>query len=97
MDGANPYNFKSNLEQIAQLGFKRTLHPPYSPDIAPSDFFLFGWVKGKLPRQSFVEMEDVFQAISEILRNLTADMVRSVFPTWIERLKQIVDTNGDYI
>jgi hypothetical protein len=27
---------------------KQALHPPYSPDLAPSGFFLFGYVKGKL-------------------------------------------------
>jgi hypothetical protein len=33
---------------MTQLGFKRTFHPPYSQDIAPFDFFLFGWFKGEL-------------------------------------------------
>jgi hypothetical protein len=27
---------------------KQAPHPPYSPDLAPSDFFLFGYVKGKM-------------------------------------------------
>jgi hypothetical protein len=27
---------------------KQALHRPYSPDLAPSDFFLFGYDKGKL-------------------------------------------------
>jgi hypothetical protein len=27
---------------------KQAPHPPYSPDLAPSDFFLFDYVKGKL-------------------------------------------------
>jgi hypothetical protein len=27
---------------------KQAFHPPYSPDLASSDFFLFGDVKGKL-------------------------------------------------
>jgi hypothetical protein len=27
---------------------KQAPHPPYSPNLAPSDFFFFGCVKGKL-------------------------------------------------
>jgi hypothetical protein len=27
---------------------KQAHYPPYSPDLAPSDFFLFGYVKRKL-------------------------------------------------
>jgi hypothetical protein len=78
MDNVKQYNSKSNLEQMTQLGFKRDSHPLYSPDIAPSDFFLFGWLKGELVRRPLVEMVYVFQAVSEILGNLTTDIVRSV-------------------
>jgi hypothetical protein len=35
---------------MTQLEFKRVSHSPYSPDIASSDFFLFGWIKGELAR-----------------------------------------------
>jgi hypothetical protein len=27
---------------------KRAPHPPYSPDLAPCDFYLFGYVKDRL-------------------------------------------------
>jgi hypothetical protein len=50
MDNAKPHNSKFNLEQMTQLGFKRAIHPSYSQDIAPSDFFLFGWLKGEVAR-----------------------------------------------
>jgi hypothetical protein len=87
MDNAKSHNSKSNMEQMTQLGFKRAIHSPYSSDIAPSEFFLFGWLKDELARQSLGEMEDILQAIIEISKNLTPNIVRSVFLTWIERLK----------
>jgi hypothetical protein len=33
--------------------------PPYSPDLAPSDFLLFGRIKTGLARQSFAEPEEL--------------------------------------
>jgi hypothetical protein len=78
MNNAKSHNSKSNLEQMTQLEFKRIIHPPYSRDIAPSDFFLFGWLKGELARRPLVEIEDVFQVIRDNLRNLTTGIVRPV-------------------
>jgi transposase len=30
-------------------------HPPYSPDLAPADFYLFGYVKHQLQGHEFTE------------------------------------------
>ena len=48
LDNCKVHNSKKTSEAIEQFGFKRAPHPPYSPDIAPSDFFLFGYTKTKL-------------------------------------------------
>jgi transposase len=36
---------------LATMGWEVTNHPPYSPDLAPSDFHLFGPVKVHLGRK----------------------------------------------
>jgi hypothetical protein len=38
-------------------------HPCYSPDLAPSDFWLFGHMKAGLAGQSFAEPEGLFEGI----------------------------------
>jgi len=43
--------------------FKREPHPSYSPDLAPSDFFLFGYLKGKFNDHSFETQEQLYEAI----------------------------------
>jgi hypothetical protein len=75
MNNAKPHNFKSNFEQMTQLEFKRITHLPYSRNVAPSDFFLFGWLKGELARRSLVKIEDVFQIVCDILGNLITGIV----------------------
>jgi hypothetical protein len=47
-DDFRPDTAKVSTDYITRNGMKRALHPPYSPDLAPSDFFLFGCVKRKL-------------------------------------------------
>jgi hypothetical protein len=41
-------------------------HPAYSPDLAPSDFFLFGYLKSKLQGIVVRSRPEFFSAIGEI-------------------------------
>jgi histone-lysine N-methyltransferase SETMAR len=70
-------------------------HLPYSPDLAPSDFFLFGHVKHALEGDEFTSEEALLAAIHSVLSNLTGDTLRAVFAKWIERLNW-VDLNESH-
>jgi hypothetical protein len=71
-------------------------HPPYSPDLAPSDFFLFGHVKHALERDEFPSEEALLTAIHSVLSNLTGDTLRAVFAKWIEWLNWVALNEGHY-
>jgi histone-lysine N-methyltransferase SETMAR len=40
-DNATPHTSARTRDAIEHLGFSFLPHPPYSPDLAPSDFHLF--------------------------------------------------------
>jgi hypothetical protein len=42
---------------------KKVPHPQYSPDLEPSNYYLFGHVKGIIARRSFENKEAFFEAI----------------------------------
>jgi hypothetical protein len=46
------------------------IHPPYSQDLAPSDFYLFSYVKHCLRGQSFETADELFLAINAVLRGI---------------------------
>ena len=46
-------------------------HPPYSPDLALNDCFLFPWVKKFLKGKCFVNVEEVKMA--EALKDIKID------------------------
>jgi hypothetical protein len=62
-------------------------HPPYSPDMAPSDFYLFGHVKILMSGESFETGEDLSLAIQVILASLEKSTLSRVFLEWITRLE----------
>ena len=96
LDNCKVHNSKRAFEAYAKLGFKRTPHPPYSPDIAPSDFFLFGYVKEKLKGQVFRTREKLKEKIEEILEDIPRDLKIKVFKEWITRCEWIIEHSGEY-
>jgi hypothetical protein len=53
MRDRRPKTAKTINELLANNGMRRVLYPPYFPDFALCDFFLFNYVKNKLMRWSF--------------------------------------------
>jgi histone-lysine N-methyltransferase SETMAR len=51
-DNATVHTPTSVMDFLAAKGVKTIPHPPYSPDLAPADFFLFPRVKSELAGQS---------------------------------------------
>jgi hypothetical protein len=61
---------KSSLEFLDAKGMKKALHQPYSLDLAPADFLLFGEVKRKSVRSSFENPDELLLTIETILSNI---------------------------
>lgn len=58
-DNARPHVAKAVTEALNTLKWDVLPHPPYSPDIAPSDFHLFRSMAHDLSQQSFKNYEDI--------------------------------------
>jgi hypothetical protein len=58
---------------------KRAPHPPYSPDLAPCDFYLFGDIKGRLAGASFEDPDQLLQATDAIFSQLKTTTLERVF------------------
>ena len=72
-------------------------HPAFSPDVAPSDFGLFGTVKDKLAGVSHETIEDLQEHIIQILTDFDQEFWESLFNQWIARLEKLIEVKGDYV
>ena len=73
------------VKQLERLNIEPLQHPPYSPNLAICDFFLFPTVKDHLRGRKFESREELGTAITEALRTVTHDGLQHVFDRWVER------------
>jgi [histone H3]-lysine36 N-dimethyltransferase SETMAR len=79
--------------KLHKLGYELLPHPPYSPDLTPSDFFLFADLKRMLAGKKFstnqeviIETETYFEAMS-----------KSYYKNGIENLYRCIALERNYI
>jgi hypothetical protein len=82
---------------MAHNSLKRAPHPPYSPDLTPSDFYLFVSVKQQFQGHEFTEGAELVSAISEFLNQIPTDTLVDVFNDWTKRSQQCIDISGEYV
>lgn len=88
-------NVSTNI--LEHCGFKVLQHPPYSPDLAPSDFALFRHLKKELRGHQFSEAAKLKDAVTEILGKLPKEFFENAFEDLIRRWKKCVEQNGSYV
>jgi transposase len=67
-DNARPYTSAATRKAIQRLDFSVMPHPPYGPDLAPSDFHLFPKLKEHLRGQHFSCDEEVKSAVRKLFQ-----------------------------
>ena len=71
-----------NPEKLAYLGFQCLDHPPYSPDLAPSDYHLFSGLKKQLEGHHFSSDAEVIATAKTWLDGQTSD-----FFEWLAKVR----------
>jgi hypothetical protein len=79
------------------MKFKRMSHPPYSPDIVTSDFYLFGIVKQRLQTCHDGSYDELQANMHVILAAIDPTELAATMQAWIVCLRKVIDTNGEYV
>ena len=97
MDNAAPHRAKRTQNALQVIGISSLRHPPYSPDLAPSDFWLFGRIKQALGCSHFSNEAELKGAILDIIHKITTPEIRRVYNEWMRRLQACIDSEGEYV
>jgi hypothetical protein len=74
---------------------KKTPHPLYSLDLAPSNFCFFSYVMQIMAGQSFSNAEEFLSAFWAILDGIEKATLIAICREWMERFAKDVDTSGE--
>jgi hypothetical protein len=77
-------NARSHADKLSTQYFNENRmesapYPPYSPDLAPSDFDLFGYVKRRVAGLSFEDSDQLLAAVEGILEGIEKVTLQAVF------------------
>ena len=74
------------------MGINRVRHPPYSPDLAPCDFWLFPKLRGC----RYETIEEMKEAVTKVIDTLTQEDFHGVFQEMLEQYNMCVAAGRDY-
>ena len=75
------------------MGIKTVPQPPYSPDLAPCDFWLFPKLRGC----RYETIEEIKEAVTKVIDTLTQEDFDGVFQKLLERYNKCIAAGGDYL
>src|SRR5258705_229407 len=71
--------------------------PPYSPDLAPSDYHIFGALKDSLGGRKFASDEEVKEAVHEWLHTRPKNIFLAEIQAFPKRWATCITRVGDYV
>ena len=95
-DNAPVHKYILVTDYLTQMGIKTVPHPPYSPDLAPCDFWLFPKLKENLRGNRYSTIEDMKEAVTRVLNTLTQEDFQGAFQKLLERYNKCIDVGGEY-
>jgi hypothetical protein len=72
-----------------------TPHPPYSLDLTPSDFFLFGYLKEKILALEFESPAALLASTNAEFERIPRETLEEIFECWIIRVQKCIEYQGD--
>lgn len=93
-DNAPAHRSQVVLDYLSDQKVELVPHPPYSPDLAPCDFWLFPKLKAAMASKDYSSRIALGQDLGRLLKTITDSEWSHVFVTWKTRLQKCVEVEG---
>ena len=90
-DNAPVHNSILITDYLSKMGIKTVPQPPYSPDFAPCDFWLFPKLRGC----RYETTEEMKEAVMKVIDTLTQEDFHGALKKLLERYKKCTAAGGD--
>jgi len=95
-DNARPHVAKPVQKYLEGLNWEILPPPPYSPDIAPSDYHLFRSIQSALIGERFTSYESIANWLNEWIKSKELEFFVRGIRMLPERWSKVVASNGTY-
>ena len=79
-------------DYLTKIGIKTAPQPPYGPELAPCDFWLFPKLRGC----RYETIEEMKEAVTKVIDTLTQEDFHGAFQKLLERYNKCIAAGGDY-
>ena len=79
-------------DYLTKMGIKTLPQPPYSPDVAPCDFWLFPKLRGC----RYETIEEMKEAMTKVNDTLKQEDFHGAFQVLLEQYNKCIAAGGDY-
>jgi len=99
-DGATSHAPDTSMAEIQSFFGDRViskgLWPPRSPNLTPPDYFLWGYLKGRVYQNKPQTIDALKTNITEEIQALTADVLARTFQNMARWVQSCLDANGGH-
>jgi len=96
-DNAPAHTSAVATSAVAECGYELLLHPPYSPDLAPSDSYLFPVLKEHLSGTHFSSDNDVIVYVEVFIQGQDELFYKTGILKLQKRWIKCTEVGGDYV
>src|SRR5215510_1325529 len=97
VDSARPHTAKATREKLSKLRWEVVAHPPYSPDLAPSDYALFRSLSNQLREKRFDDRAHLEELIETFFDQKSPAFYRDAIMDLPRRWETVIDNDGAYL
>ncbi|CAJ0592479.1 unnamed protein product [Cylicocyclus nassatus] len=97
ISNTTPHIASATKNELATYGWTVLPHPPYSSDLAPSDYHLFSALQRHLDGQDFKKREEVKAALNIFFESQQTTFWSRGIHDLPKRWQKTIDVNGDIL
>ena len=95
-DNARPHVTQQMLQKLNELGYEVLPHPPYSPDLSPTDYPFSKHLDNFLHGKRFHNLQEAENAFQEFSESQSMDIYATGTSKLLSRWQKCDDCNGSY-
>lgn len=95
-DNAPSHRSTLTTDYLTKNGILTINHSPYSPDMAPCDFYLFGKLHLAMKGKRYADVEAIQKAATAILDAVPKEDLKKSFEMLLDRANRCIESEGDY-